>query len=444
MKKHLLLACLLIVVLAQGIFAAGAKEPAPVEAGKTSAIAKTSSDEKVTLRFSWWGSNTRHQATLEVIKLYQQKHPNVTIEGEYGAFGDYYQKLLTQLAGKTAPDIITVDYKWVSDLMNQGSQFINMYALGDYIDMSGFDMSFAKIYGGNEDYLIGLPVGVNGMGYLYNVEFLKKFGITPSNEWTWRTVIENGKKVNAQDGSKYLLYNNAEHWMYMVKTMLKQLTGTTLIKDDYSLGFTREDLLQVFTYVKELVDTKTVPPFNEGVLYENVYADQNPNWLNQNFGVFPTSSSLIPGIDNASNFDLATFRYPIMEAAEDSGILVTPSMFLTVYKESKHADAAADFINFMLNDPEAIAILKDTRGIPCNSKAKDQLVEAKVIPQQVSDMVSQALSGAGVAENGPSLNPEVIALIKDYVQQIGYGKMTPEQATDGFIKELSALVKTIQ
>lgn len=438
MKKFSLL-LIFVVLLIPAAFSSGSKEIAD-----SVAITTTDPGEKVTLRFSWWGATTRHQATLDAIELYEARHPNVTIEGEYGSFDDYYQKLLTQLAGGTAPDIITVDYKWVSDLMNQGTQFINMYDLAEYIDMSNFDMEFAKIYGGDDSYLIGLPVGVNGMGYLYNVEFLEKYGVVPSDDWTWEDVIENGKKVHSADSSKYLLYNNAEHWMYLVKSLLKQITGNPIILDDYSLGFNHEEILQVFEFVKELVDTGTVPPFNEGVLYENVYADQNPNWLNENFGIFPTSSSLIPGIENASNFDIYTMRYPIMEEAADPGILVTPSMFLTVYKNSKHADVAADFIDFMLNDPEAISILKDSRGIPCNSKASEQLVSEGVIAETVSAMVSQALTGAGVAENGPSLNPEVIALIKDYVQQVGYGIISPEEAASGFTRELEQLIETIR
>ncbi|MFA6846652.1 MAG: extracellular solute-binding protein, partial [Sphaerochaetaceae bacterium] len=178
MKKKLVLFCLIGIALVQGAFATGTSEKGgPVSAAPK--ITTTAPDEKVTLRFSWWGSDTRHKATLEAIKLYEQRHPNVTIEGEYGAFGTFYQKLLTQLSGKTAPDIISVDYKWVSDLINQGTQFVNMYDLKDYIDMSGFDMGFAKIYGGNDKYLIGIPVAMNGMGYLYNVDFMKKYGVEP-------------------------------------------------------------------------------------------------------------------------------------------------------------------------------------------------------------------------------------------------------------------------
>ena len=81
---------------------------APKESGQK---AEASSGEKVTIRFSWWGSDTRHEATLKVMDMYMEKHPNVTIEGEYGAFDSFYQKLQTQLGGGTEPDIISVDYK---------------------------------------------------------------------------------------------------------------------------------------------------------------------------------------------------------------------------------------------------------------------------------------------------------------------------------------------
>lgn len=40
-----------------------------------------------------------------------------------------------------------MDYKWVSDLTAQGELFVDMNSLTDQIDMSGFDMDFAKIYG---------------------------------------------------------------------------------------------------------------------------------------------------------------------------------------------------------------------------------------------------------------------------------------------------------
>ena len=98
----------------------------------------------------------------------------------------------------------------------------------------------------------------------------------------------------------------------------------------------------------------------------------------------------------------------------------------------------------MMNDPEAISVLKDTRGIPANETAKQQLVEEGVIDEKVSAMVQQALSGAGSAENGASLNTEVLALLKDYIQEVGYLQMTPEEAASEFYEELNALLETIR
>ena len=64
-----------------------------------------SSDEKITLRFSWWGGDDRHEATLAVIDAYEKEHPNITIEAEYSSYDGYAEKKTTEFASGTAPDI---------------------------------------------------------------------------------------------------------------------------------------------------------------------------------------------------------------------------------------------------------------------------------------------------------------------------------------------------
>ena len=67
-------------------------------------------------------------------------------------------------------------------------------------------------------------------------------------------------------------------------------------------------------------------------------------------------------------------------------------------------------------------------------------MEEGVIDGKVSTMVAQALSGAGAAENGPSLNSEVLVLLKDYIQEVGYLQMTPEEAAAKFRKDADAIL----
>lgn len=61
---------------------------------------------QVTLRFAWWGGDSRHTATLEAIAAYEKQNPNVKIEAEYQGYDGYNDKILTQLAGGTQPDIM--------------------------------------------------------------------------------------------------------------------------------------------------------------------------------------------------------------------------------------------------------------------------------------------------------------------------------------------------
>jgi oligogalacturonide transport system substrate-binding protein len=299
--------------------------------------------KKVALRYSWWGSDDRNKAILAAIDAYQKLHPNVKIEGEYGAFASYYQKLLAELSGVTAPDIVSVDYKWVPDLISNGKPFVDMNTMKDKIDMSGLDMKFAAEQGGNSNYLLGLPLGVNAMGLLYNKKALTAAGIDINNNWDWDTLMAAGTKLHQSDKSKYLMFLNNDHYIYLLKSQLKQKTGNNVINVDYSLGFTRQNLIDVFTYFKNMLDNGVIPPFSEAVQYEGVYADQIPGWLNGTYSIFPTSASKIPSIESASKFEVDVARYPIFKDAKNPGIITSPSMLITINSQSANIDESAKF-----------------------------------------------------------------------------------------------------
>src|SRR5690554_10976 len=97
--------------------------PATETPGSTETPESTKAPDDVTLRFSWWGGDPRHEALLEVIDLYIQQNPYVKIEPEYGGYSGYYEKLITQLAGKTAPDVMHVAYQWIPDFESQGVEY---------------------------------------------------------------------------------------------------------------------------------------------------------------------------------------------------------------------------------------------------------------------------------------------------------------------------------
>ena len=57
--------------------------------------------ESVTLRISWWGSQTRHDRTLAAIELFESQNPGVKIEPEYMSWGDYWIRMATLMAASS-------------------------------------------------------------------------------------------------------------------------------------------------------------------------------------------------------------------------------------------------------------------------------------------------------------------------------------------------------
>lgn len=400
--------------------------------------------ENVTLRYSWWGSDDRHKAILEAIEKYENLNPHVKIEAEYGAFGTYYQKLLTELSGGTAPDIISVDYKWVQDLISKGKPFVDMYTMQDQIDMSGIDMDFAAEQAGDGTYLLGLPLAINTMGLVYNKQMLEDIGIEVTDDWDWDDLMEAGIKLHQSDNSKYLMIMNTNHYIYMMKSQIKQKTGNNLILDDYTFGFEREDMVAYFEYLKALFDNGVIPPLEEAVQYGDMYAEQVPGWLDGTYALTTTSASKIPPIDLASTFETGVARYPVYKDYVNPGIITTPSMLITINKESKHIDESAKFINWLLNDREANLSIKDTIGLPAVESAANLLLEENLVNEKIAEMVHTAMPFAGTAENAPSTNPEVDSILKDYVERLGYNLLTPEEAADGLMKDVMSKLEEIK
>ena len=114
---------------------------------------------QTTLRFSWWGSDSRHKATLAAIELYQSKNPGVKIDAEYGGFDGYEQKLKVQLAAGTAPDVIQIDQPWLPDLVGTKNFLLGLdKSVG--VDLGTFDQTFLNDFCKFSGKVVAVPAGI--------------------------------------------------------------------------------------------------------------------------------------------------------------------------------------------------------------------------------------------------------------------------------------------
>lgn len=440
---------LVLSILMMFAFAACSQQAAP-ESSQSSSVATVSStpasstSKAITLRFSWWGGDARHKATLAAFDKYTEINPNVKIIGEYGAYDGAYQKLVTQLAGGAAPDICQIDTGWRYDLSTQGDPFVDLYTMKDVIDLSGFDADILKRAGEYDGKLIGIPSGLTAETVLINKELAAKVGINGDSVLNWDNFIELGKKLQAIDKNYYLLNIERDSARIVFKAYIKQLVGEQWINADYTRNFDREVLIKCFELVKQFVDNKVIQPFEENSLFDGFKLQENPKWAKGEFAMVYIPGANLPSFKGVATYETDVIRPPIMDGAKSSGIIAQPSTIIGVNKLSVDTKEAVKFLSWFLNDKDSILILGTQRGIQPTVKGRQYLLDAGVVDKDLNKAVEIGLKNSCNLENVPSSNPEIYDIFEDAIQKVGFGKGTPEIVADETIALMDQKLKILK
>ena len=126
---------------------------------------------------------------------------------------------------------------------------------------------------------------------------------------------------------------------------------------------------------------------------------------------------------------------------DNLGLFLKPSMLMVASAKTKYKDAAARFIDFMVNDPEVGQIFKTSRGVPASKTQRDgttfegtdKLVVdyEKSIEKYLKDAPEPPIVGFGTLETS----------FKRISSDLNFGKVTVDGAADAWFKEAEDLIK---
>lgn len=415
-----------------------AKEAASVPDKTT----EPSTPDPVTMRFSWWGGDSRHKATLDAIDLYTKNNPHVTIEAEYGGYSEYYQKLVTQLAGGAAPDIMQVDNIWIADLYKQGELFVDLYTMADKIDISGIDKTFLKNFCEMDGKLQGIPKSITTVMFIYNKDFFTKFNIDANTKLDWDNMLEIGTKVHQQDPESYLIEPHFGMVKMLLLAYMKQIDGNNLITDDYALGHDKAVITEALVYFKKLIDNGVVVPYEDAATIAE--ADERLSWQNGKSGIIYNFDGTINKIKGNSTFDLGVMLPPIMANAKDTAITIKPGVLTSINIDTPNLDECAKFLDFYSNDKDALLALGDSRGVPPTTEAAKILVDGNKIDPLLSDALELGKANAGSPVNSNSNNSEIDKIVQDLVNEVGFKSKAPEKAAEDMVSRLEEKLTEIK
>lgn len=429
-KQKLFIVSVLVCLLsAVSLFAQGAKEQG------TSGKAAGNNDE-VTLRFGWWGGDSRHKAYIAAAEEYMKLHPNVKIVCEYSGWDGYREKLYTQLAGGNAPDIFQNHYTWLQEQSSWSDKPVikDLNDYKQYFDLSIYPEGFLSSNTMYDGKLLALPSSVNTFAIVGNKALLEQIGFKENQDWTWEDFFTFSEKLKQIDPSYYFengLSAGSIH-MYWFLDYLAQLTGKPF-DTDYQLNYTEAELTKAFQFFKKYFDSKVVEPLGTLELYNGNFA-QNPTWINGKsailFGMLSTLENYVNAMGDYAK-DATVIKLPLMKDAKDpfNKMIVGQCFSISAASNEKNAVEAAKFLNWMNTDPEAGKILKLSRGIPVSEVQNQALANAGLInPLVITAQKYATGEGQGVGQTVLSRNNEITKIGSDIISAIAFNQITPEEA----------------
>ena len=331
---------------------------------------------QVELKFSWWGGDSRHEATEKAIQAFMAKYPNITVTAEYGAWSGWEEKQALNIMGGNAADVMQINWNWIESYSGNGKNFANLEDYKDVLDLTQFPAESLELCKADGK-LMAVPVALTGRLFYWNKTTFDEVGVAiPTDE---ASLFAAGEAFKAFDEDYYPLAMGEYDRMIFLVYYLESIYGKPWVQDG-QLQYTAEEIAAGMEFMNKLEDGHVIPTLAvlNGDMADSI--DKNAKWIDGKYaGILEWDSS-------ASKFEQAVKESTnkpgqefvigdFIKFGDYDGGFTKISMGLAVAASSAHPKEAAMLINFLLNDPEGVEICSTERGIPCSAAAVQVLNE---------------------------------------------------------------------
>ncbi|WP_422935428.1 ABC transporter substrate-binding protein [Sinomonas sp. P47F7] len=391
----------------------------------------------VTLRFFWWGGDARQKASQQVIDAFQKENPNIKVTGEFSDWNGYWDKLATQVAANNAPDIIQMDGSYLREYGDRGALFDLKKING--LDTSGIDSSLLDS-GQAKGKLYALVTGVASPSIAANPQLLQQAGIPMPDDstWSWDDFNRLGQQVAQKlPGIAGIIPGFDDTALYVWAGQ----HGDRVFDDNANVVLNPDTLVSFWNNLLALIKSGATP--QPSAIVEDSTATLSQMRLATNKVAFaPLFDTQLTAYSAAAGHELKLLRPP-GESQAKPGEYFKSSMFWSVSSRTKHADAAAKFLNYLTNSKTAGELMLTERGIPANTSVRSAITPKLTATDKAAIDFTNAIQGK--VQQSPAIAPAGASglgkLLTRYASDIMFERKTPDQSAPALISELKSMIK---
>lgn len=344
----------LLLALLAGCGGDTAKEP-------SSAPTTTAADPTTPVNLTFWSWAPEIK---QVVKLWNDKHPNIQVKVSQPAQGDaLVTKLIAANKAGNPPDLAQAEYQALPSMLG-GDMVADITKLVEPIKGEFSDGTWQLVTFGDAVY--GVPQDVAPMMLLYREDLFKRYGLTVPK--TWDEFATEAKKLRSKAPKRYMTTFSSQDPGWFAG--LAQQAGGQWWKvdgEDWTVGISDEGTKKVADYWNGLVSDKSI-------LDQPMYTPQWNKQLNDGTLVAWPTAVWGPGVllgsapDTKGKWAMAPLPQ-WSEGEQAAGFWGGSST--AVMKKSSHQAEAARFANWLNTDPEAVgALISISNVYPASTKGQ--------------------------------------------------------------------------
>lgn len=429
-KRTLLVLLLMAVSLSVMVFAGGTKEQ--------KLVSNEASKQAILLRVTWWGSQARNDRTVTIMDLYAKENSRVSFQPEFSDWGGYWQKLATQVAGNSLPDIIQMDRSQLYTYVSK-NQLLDLtpYIESGVLDTTQIAESIVNT-GKVGDGIYAFPLGINVHCMVYDKDVVAAAGLEIKNGLTYAEFFDMSRKIYERTGVQTDLAYGRE--TIYLSLFLREKGYSFYAADGTRLGIPDYSLLTEFyqLYVDGLAEGYMVPP--------KVFTEYNARTIEENTLTIGKSwctilsSNEIWALAKASGKNIGITSVPADNLKQLQ--YIKPSMYFSISANSSNPEAAAEFISWFVNSREANDILLAERGAPPNSEIAEHIApdlnETERLGIAFIDTVRENSSDIDPPE--PLGAKEISSLVSEIQEAVCYGILTAEEGGQRLFRQANEIL----
>lgn len=420
-------------VLAGVALATGAALALAGCAGSAEPAATYDPEEKVTLNFTWWGNDDRAARYGELIEAFNEDYPNITIKGQFTDFPSYWEKRQTEAAGGGLPDVWQFSDSYLRQYAEPG-YILDLDTVKDNIDFTSFDAALLGT-GQLNGTQYSLPTGYSAWANFVNDDLIAANSITPpEGGTTFDEFYDWMADVSTETGGAIYGGTDVTQRIQTFEITLRA-NGKNLYTEDGKLGFTEDELKEFWESGQPLRDGIAIP--------QSKLEEITPkSGFGAGLTVTETSwSNFLGGYLADSGSSSISMIAPPTAKEGSKDLYRQAGLQMAISANTEHPEAAALFLNFVVNSPEAGEIFGTSLGFPASStKLAGAVLEGP--DKQVADYLDSVADRIGEAPPVPVVGYGALEQkFWDLGKALGLNAITVDDAVKQFFAEANVLLQ---